>query len=222
MPDPSSNQDPTDHPRVNEWTKPEHVESYLATLTQIPHRREGEATLLSEIPKTARRILDLGCGNGHLLAIVLAHCEQATGLGLDLSPVMLDHARQRFSDTPGVEVAQHNLDEPLPPLDRFDVVVSSFAIHHCDDRRKRAIYAEVYDLLLPGGVFCNLEHVASPTEAIHLRFLQELNLDPSEEDPSNQLLDTETQLSWLRDIGFQDVDCHWKWRELALLTGHRS
>ena len=56
-----------------------------------------------------------------------------------------------------------------------------------------------------------------PREA-HERFLARLGIAPEEEDPSNKLLDVETQLVWLSAIGFADVDCHWKWRELALLA----
>jgi tRNA (cmo5U34)-methyltransferase len=61
--------------------------------------------------------------------------------------------------------------------------------------------------------------VASPTTALHEQFLARIEVDPNREDPSNKLLDVRTQLDWLRVIGFADVDCHWKWRELALLVG---
>lgn len=205
----------------NEWTCPERVQEYLNRLEDIPHRQEGEATLLSEVPSASRRILDLGCGSGHLLSLLLAHCPQATGVGLDFSPPMLEQARSRFANNPRVELVEHDLDDSLPALGQFDVVASSFAIHHCEHDRKRRIYCKCWDLLVSGGVFCNLEHVASPSQKVHRRFLEELGTGPEDEDPSNKLLDVTTQLDWLRDIGYQEVDCYWKWRELALLVGHK-
>jgi SAM-dependent methyltransferase len=209
------------HRVTNEWTKAEHALAYLAQLSDVPHRQAGEATLLEEVPAGTRRILDLGCGNGHLLAIALAHCPQASGVGLDFSATMLEEAGKQFAGNSRVKLVEHNLDAPLPPLGRFDAVVSSFAIHHCEDDRKRQLYREVWDVLEPGGVFCNLEHVASPTVRIHLQFLNAMGTLPEEEDLSNKLCDVATQLCWLREIGYADVDCHWKWRELALLVGHK-
>jgi ubiquinone/menaquinone biosynthesis C-methylase UbiE len=149
--------------------------------------------------------------------LLKAEHPQAQAVGLDFSPTMLQAARKRFEQDATVTIMDHNLDERLPALGSFDVVVSSFAIHHCEDQRKRALYEEVFGVLEPGGVFCNLEHVASPTETLHAQFLQALG---GSDDPSNKLLDVETQLRWLRGIGFGDVDCLWKWRELALLVGH--
>ncbi len=140
---------------------------------------------------------------------------------LDFSPAMLEAARQRFAAESSVSVIPHNLDEPLPNLGKFDAVISSFAIHHLVHERKRTLYAEIYSLLNPGGVFCNLEHVASPSPRLHEEFLARIGFTVETEDPSNKLLDVETQLGWLREIGFADVDCHWKWRELALLVGRR-
>ena len=207
---------------VNLWASAEHALDYLGRADSIPHRVEGESTLLEIIPATAIRILDLGTGDGRLLGLVKLDHPRATAVALDFSQAMLEAVGKRFADDGSVAVVAHNLENPLPEFGSFDAVVSSFAIHHLIHERKRALYAEIYARLNPGGVFCNLEHVASPTPELHEEFLRRIGYTVETEDPSNQLLDLETQLQWLREIGFSDVDCHWKWRELALLTGWRK
>lgn len=203
---------------INLWTSTEHALSYLARADTIPHRIEGESVLLDQVPQTIKRILDLGTGDGRLLALLKIDRPQVQGVAVDFSPTMLEAVRSRFVAEPTVEIIAHNLDDPLPKLGQFDAVVSSFAIHHLVDARKRSLYAEVFELLEPGGIFCNLEHVASATQKLHEHFRHSIGME-HEEDPSNKLLDVETQLKWLREIGFEDVDCYWKWLELALLVG---
>lgn len=206
---------------VNLWSTTEHVLGYLAKADSIPHRTEGEAVLLDYIPKTANRILDLGTGDGRLTALLKIDRPQTTGIALDFSPIMVEKAKVRFQDDNSIEVISHNLDYPLPDLGKFDSIVSSFAIHHVSHDRKRSLYQEIFNLLTPGGVFANLEHVASPNQKVHIQFLDKIGYTPETEDPSNQLLDVESQLQYLREIGFEDVDCYWKWLELGLLIGFR-
>jgi tRNA (cmo5U34)-methyltransferase len=212
---------------IKEYNSVEHALQYLARADKIAHRTAGEAVVLELVPRSARRILDLGAGDGRLLALLKIDRPDARGVATDLSPTMLDAARARFAGDPTVKVVEHDLDAPLAPLgalggaERFDAVVSCFAIHHCSHARKRALYAEVFALLAPGGVFYNLEHVASPTPELHEAFFAALGMTLAEEDRSNQLLDVETQVAWLREIGFAQVDCFWKWRELALFGGVR-
>ncbi len=206
---------------VNQWASTDHALAYLERADRIPRRTEGEATLLDFVPHDVERILDLGTGDGRLLALLKIDRPAASAVALDFSPVMLAAARERFTADESVEVVAHDLERPLPDLGRFDAVVSCFAIHHCTHERKRSLYGEIFEALAPGGCFCNLEHVASPTPALHERFLRHLGIGPAEEDPSNMLLPVETQLAWLREIGFEEVDCAWKWLELALLVGRK-
>lgn len=207
---------------VNLWTSDEHVRDYLQRADLISHRGEGEAALLEFVPASTRRILDLGTGDGRLLALVRSQHPDTDAVAVDFSPAMLEAVRQRFASDPRVRVVEHNLDSCLPELGAFDAVISSFAIHHVVHERKRALYTEIFDLLNPGGLFCNLEHVSSPSDRLHEEFLLRIGFTVETEDPSNKLLDFETQLRWLREIGFSEVDCQWKWRELALLVGRRA
>ena len=203
----------------NDYSSPEHAQAYLANADKIPHRAEAESVLLSFIPTSSIRILDLGTGDGRLLSLLLLHCKSAQCIGIDNSPTMLDVANKRFKSSPRVEVLLHDLEQTLPDLGYFDVIVSSFAIHHCPNERKRTLYTEVFERLTPAGVFYNLEHVASPTASLHQRFLDCMGMTVADEDKGNILLDVETQLAWLRDIGFNNVDCYWKWLELCLFGG---
>jgi tRNA (cmo5U34)-methyltransferase len=204
---------------AEEWTTAEHVDRYLERADEFPRRAEGESVLLDVVPRDARRILDLGTGDGRLLALLQADRADALSVGLDFSDVMLDAARRRFAGDGRVELVRHDLAEPLPALGAYDAVVSSMAIHHLEHERKRSLYAEVFDLLEPEGVFANFEHVASPTRRLHVAFFAAIGEPIEHEDPSDRLLDIDTQLGWLREIGFDDVDCYWKWREMALLAG---
>ncbi|MEO7197914.1 MAG: class I SAM-dependent methyltransferase [Solirubrobacterales bacterium] len=202
-----------------EWTNVEHVDRYLDRAGDFPRRREGESVLLDLVPRKARRVLDIGTGDGRLLALLRPDRLQMQGVGLDFSEVMLEAARTRFAGDERIELVRHDLDDPLPGLGRFDAVVSAMAIHHLEHERKHSLFGEVFDVLEPGGVFANFEHVASPTRRLHLAFFEAIDEPLEHEDPSDRLLDVESQLTSLRASGFEDVDCYWKWREMALLAG---
>jgi tRNA (cmo5U34)-methyltransferase len=201
-----------------EWQGAEHVAHYREeTVGSIPHLGEADAVLVDLLPSRLRRVLDVGTGDGRLIALIRDAREGVDAVGVDFSQPMLAAARERLKGQ--AWLVEHNLAEPLPDLGLFDAIVSGFAIHHLPDDRKRSLYGELFAMLDLGGVFLNLEHVASATEALHAEFLGALGIEA--DDPSNQLVQVEPQLEWLRAIGFRDVDCMWKWRELALLHGRK-
>jgi SAM-dependent methyltransferase len=198
-----------------EWSTPEHVESYLGR--EIPHRDLAESLLLDALPERVNRFLDLGTGDGRLLALVGQRHPAAYGIGIDASALMLDRAQHRFAEDPQIELHEHDLNEPFAnQRGAFDAIVSALAIHHLPDQRKRSLFGEIRDLLTPEGVFVNLELVPSPTAELHERFRQAIGRP--RDDPSDQLAGLEDQLEWLREAGFAQADCRFKWMELTLFV----
>ena len=199
--------------------------------------------------KKINTILDLGCGDGILGQAVLNDYPDATGVFLDFSQPMLANARQQLAGQDKRVFIDCDYGDPawtktLSDHAPFDVIVSGFSIHHQPDDRKQRIYREIFELLSPNGIFLNLEHVSSPTEwlesqfddlmvdalyqyarannnnSTRQQFAQDYHARP--DDTANILAPVETQLDWLRDIGFQQVDCYFKVFELALFGGIRA
>jgi SAM-dependent methyltransferase len=195
------------------------------------------------------RVLDLGCGDGALGRMFLDSFDAAHVLFVDFSEPMLNALRKRIGNDPRTTIV--NADFATPAWTRglgdeksFDAIVSGFAIHHQPDDRKRELYAEIHDLLSPGGVFLNLEHAQSATPAGEALFdsffvdhLWRFHNDTTPgktraeieeayhrrpDKNENLLAPVETQCQWLRAMGFGDVDCFFKVFELALFGGRKA
>lgn len=200
------------------WDDDDQVRWYLDRIDRLPPRLAGESVLAEVLPPAPDRVLDLGCGDGRLAALVLEHRPSVSEVvAVDRSAPMLASARERFAGDERVRIGTHDLGDPIDALGRFDVIVSGFAIHHVPDERKRALYGEVAAQLEPGGLFANLEVVQSATPELHAEFLAAIGRDA--DDPADRLAPVEPQLGWLRDAGLVHVDCLWRWRGMALLTG---
>ncbi len=98
--------------------------------------------------RAGQRVLDVACGTG-VVAVTAARAG-ATVSGLDLTPELLDHAREN-SRIAGIEVEWHEGDvEQLPFADAaFDVVMSQFG--HMFAPRPAVAIAEMLRVLRPGG-----------------------------------------------------------------------
>jgi SAM-dependent methyltransferase len=203
---------------VGGWGDEEQVDWYLERIGRLEARRAGERMLVDVLPDAPVSVLDLGCGDGALLALAMhnrSSIERA--VGIDRSVPMLTRARERFHDDPRVVVRDGDLNDRIPDLGTFDAIVSGFAIHHVEDRRKRELFREISALLNPGGVFANLEVVASETPELHAEFLAAIGR--TADDPEDRLAAIEDQCEWMRAAGLHDVGCLWRWRGFALLVG---
>jgi tRNA (cmo5U34)-methyltransferase len=198
------------------------------------------------LPKV-NRFLDLGCGDGILGRALISQYPNAHGVFLDFSDTMIRAAKEKVEPITryATFVTQdYSTPEWVDAVSRhapFDVIVSGFSIHHQPDDRKRELYQELFALLAPGGMFLNLEHVASASawlqgvfdrhfiEALW-RFHERLGTAKTRDQIAqeyyhrpdkgvNILAPVDVQCRWLRDIGFQHVDCYFKAFELALFGG---
>jgi tRNA (cmo5U34)-methyltransferase len=183
-------------------------------------------------PADARlRILDLGAGTGMLSAIVAEAFPEAQFTLFDFSPSMLEQARQILGER--AEVVTGDMYEGIP-AGPWDAVISALAIHHMTDRGKRSVYEAVFGELRRGGVFVNAEHVLGETPALHEHYAEwhrfqayEKGLtdaewaDTVERMEHDHLTPLSTQLGWLGEIGFTDVDCFLKDHGFAVFSGRR-
>jgi tRNA (cmo5U34)-methyltransferase len=218
---------------------------------QAPIRQAQVAMVLRMIqyPSDAPlRVLDIGAGYGALAAALLRERPKATALCLDASAAMLKLGEERNPDLKTrMTFIQASLESPdwLNAVEgTFDAVISSRALHHfTENQRRRYIFKEVFPLVRPGGCFINADNVRGATRSLSERYktARDSYLDlfvressggktnlaevkaasPSTYHGPHNNGYLEEELAWLREAGFEDVDCFWKLGMAVVYGGFR-
>lgn len=110
-----------------------------------------------------KRVLDLGCGSGTLLARIADENPDAELYGIDPSERMVQGCVNRFRETPNVHIAIGSAHRVPLPSDYVHCVVSNLALHHVPPEDRMACAAELARLLKAGGrliyadMFCDVD-----------------------------------------------------------------
>lgn len=229
----------------NPWRDPEKARNWT------PHGKAGNVQRPEQIgivlaliaAQDPTRVLDLGCGMGDIDAALLERCPGATLVCLDESAVMLERTRAALgARAEGTVFIASALQEDWVAQagGSFDTVMANQCVHHLAAEDKRVLFARVSGLLRPGGLFLLNDKLAFDgglwPHMVDLwdRVRIPAGFEPfsrrgshaayvAEEIEGGDVPDSlETQLGWLREAGFDPVDCFWRYADKAIFGGLRA
>ena len=187
---------------------------------------------------------DLGCGDGVLAGQVLAENRAADVTLVDGSAEMLAAARKRLAFAQRVSFVQKSFQELLQnsaELARFDLLISSFAIHHLARTERHALFGMIHGHLASGGFLLNID-VGLPAHAIYTEWQYGLWQEwlaardkrlglrgeflgvprKARENPDNQYSPLADQIEDLQAAGFTEVECHYKYGVFTIYSGRHA
>ncbi len=227
------------------WQSEEMLQAWRALADERLRRREHHFRLLAGLLPFGRdknfSFLELGAGAGGATRVLLDTYTAATAVLADFSPQMMAEGERELADYAGrfsyVVFDMATSDWPVELGGPFDAAVTSLCIHHLTDARKAAIFAGIFERLVPGGWYFNYDPVRAPDpvvgarwqatndrddpEAAHKRHNRSAEEQARFENHVRHLAPLTPQLAALADAGFEGVDVYWRYLEDAIFGGRR-
>jgi tRNA (cmo5U34)-methyltransferase len=182
----------------------------------------------------AKRVLDIGAGTGIFTQFIYDVKPDLHFTLTDLSPQMLNVARERFDGVRNFEYLELDFSKDNLP-GKYDLIISGLAIHHLEDTDKAKLYKNVYLALNGGGLFINADQVAGKNllfdslykyywreNVSHSGLDHEALVQAFDRTKLDKLAPLETQLKMLEKAGFSEADCIYKNMNFAVFGGFKD
>ena len=179
-------------------------------------------------------IADLGAGSGLFARQVQTAYPNACFTLVDASREMLDMARKRFEQKTDAFTFIEQRLEDFAASERFDVIISSLAIHHLQDTDKRSLFKRIFSGLRPGGAFINVDQIKGrpPFDQLYWKtWLAKVRAAGASEEKIQTSIKRRRefdrdaslshQLEWLKSAGFT-ADCIYKHYFVAVFLALKS
>jgi ubiquinone/menaquinone biosynthesis C-methylase UbiE len=241
-----------DKQSIEAFNLPERVSRYDADMAVMHPNRSKMVQIALEVlpfgPEEPLQALDIGVGTGYFTAKFLEAFPLAGVHALDGAEAMLEVARARLGDSRD-NVSLHlgdfrELRRQVSNAGSFDVVFSSYALHHLSREEKGAVVEQAASLLRPNGWFVNADIFVAATPGLEQR-IQDIRvrgiveraggrddrfrdfettrryLDESEAEAGDRPLTLQEDLLVLREAGLEDVAAFWLEYREAVTGGRR-
>lgn len=169
---------------INAYDLPERVISYDVDMELMHPRRTKMIDIALELLPTGSdspvKALDLGAGTGYFTYRFLSNYPDAKIIAVDGAKAMVDLAKGRLGDFSGnvsFRVGDfRGLKELIAKNETFDVIYSSYALHHLNYENKLEVIKQALSALCPGGWFLNADLIAAENEKLNRRY-QEIRIE---------------------------------------------
>ena len=212
---------------------------YTETIERcFPRYPEMLWAVVNYLPSGQRfeNILELGAGTGNLSVAIHQAYPDATLRVVDVSRESLEISRERLSSCKQLICDATDFRHLQFAENSFDLIVSSISIHHLKPDGKRTLFDRCHRGRASGGSFCFSDQCAGETEDLYARHIDNWKLltmeagstetewqmwmqHQSEHDFHDTLSD---QMAWLREAGFETVDCVWRYLLWSVIQARKS
>ncbi len=171
------------------------------------------------------RLLDLGCGTGLELGRIFERFPEMEATGIDMSAKMLNKLKAKYSGKKINLICGSYFDADFDGL--YDCALSTYSLHHFDEKQKLELYKKIHDALTPGGLFVFGDYTVSTPERQneHLNEnkikRQKQGITEIEFYHYDTPLTPETEMELMKSAGFKSVEIVRRWDNTSIIIARK-